>query len=196
MSALYACPACNDCDSRTIPTVEFDDCNPKVHESEITDIYFAKEDPLNPGQPATGSIDWSSAAAIEAAFNGTNGFRITVVGDKPPAEPNQRVISKRRTVNGKKKFTINADIDETNDTNYEAMRKLECGGEWFFWYVILGAKVYGGPLGIKGNVADADDVLERGEGSFERFPIVLNWYASCNPPRTDYALAENNAIAA
>lgn len=195
--ALYECPACESCENVTLPTVKFDDCLPEAnHLSEISDVYFSLEDPLNAGVPLTGAITWSDAAAIETAIDGINGFRMTVIGDKPEADDNTRTISKGRIAMGPKVFNVNFTVDETNDDNYNAMRKLECGGEFIFWYVTRAGKVYGGANGIKGNLVKADNPLDRGENTYDRFEFQFRWMASCNPPREAYALAESNSAPA
>lgn len=184
----YTCETCPaNCASADLPIVLFNECTDAVisEESEITDIYLSPEDDANPGQPKYKPATWTSAAAyVTATVNGGAGLKhLTVIGDKPLPEVTSRVISKGRVIPGLANHTLNFDIDDTTDANYNLMRRGQCGGRWVMWYKTKGGYVYGGANGFSANVANAGEVLARGEGNYSLFQFIMTWKAKCSPPR-------------
>lgn len=184
-TADYDCIACQDCDAITLPTFDFDDCNPDTKESEIYQIYMSPDDPANPGLPKSGAIDWSAAtpASITTLLAGADLTVIDVIGDLPEPEQNTRTISKRRKVSGVKKFAINATIDDVSDANYTAMRQLECSPIMRIWWATIGGRVYGGDNGVLVSISKANAPLDRGEDTYERIELMFDWEALCHPER-------------
>lgn len=182
--ADYSIPACPDCDALTLPTVDFAECDIESRESEICTIYMALDDPMNPGNPA-GTIDMSTPAGITTAVTAGDLIVFTVIGDAPEPEQTTRVVSKRRTIMGKKTFTINATVDDMNDTNYEALRELECGGSRRIWLGTIGGRLFGDPTnGILADVSKSNPmVLDRGEDTYERGEMAFTWEMTASPPR-------------
>lgn len=191
IKALYDCPDPQDCDTPVLPTVEFDPCSPEAYYlSEISHLYVSVEDPANAGVPLTGTVDWSDLAAIDTAFDGTNGIVLTGIGDMPAADEDTRQISNGRTVIGERTFTLNFTIDEANAANYEAFRSFQMGGKYIIWPLTRGGKLFGGGDGILCNVSSATNPLERGEGNYEVYNISFQWKKQCSPPQEVHAASE------
>lgn len=191
IKALYDCPDPQDCDTPVLPSVLFDPCSPEAaYLSEVNRVYISYEDPANAGVPATGTVDWQDAAAIDTAFDGTDGIVLTVIGDKPAAEEDVRQISDGRTFIGERTHSLNITIDEANNDNYEFVRSLQMGGKFIIWYATRGGKLFGGDEGILANVSSANEVLERGEGNYEVYNVTFQWKKQCSPPQETYALSE------
>ncbi len=192
IQALYECPAVQDCETPVLPSVAFDECSPDAsRRAEINRVYVSYEDPANAGVPATGAIDWSDASGITTAFDGTNGIILTVIGDKPDPEEDQRQVSNNRTIIGERTHTINATIDDMSDDNYEFVRSMQMGGKYIIWYETIGGSVFGGDEGILANVNSATLPLERGDGNYEAGNVQFSWKKVCDPPREDSALSAN-----
>lgn len=179
MAAPLQFPACvAGCNAQALPAVLFSDC-PEINASEIEDIFYAQPgsapftDVSLPGEWATRlSQSGSTAGAIR---------RLSVIGDKPAASEVRKTISKQRDVFTDATHTLNAEIDETNDTNYEAMRLMQCQQRWLIWYKTRGGKLYGGNEGIPVNIS-IRDVLGRGD-EHEKFVLTATWRSKFDPAR-------------
>ena len=194
--SLYSCVACpDDCDDFAMPAVDFADCvdSHTEEESEITEIFMTvPQDDGNGNITAVGGPgDWTSAASWAGAISASGASKVRqliVIGDKGQADQESRIISRGRTKYGPKTFTVNADIDDVSDLNYELIRNLECGVDVVFWFQTKGGYLYGGAEGIKAT-ATADWILDRGAGSYSRGAITLTWKHTCNPPRIESPIA-------
>ena len=157
--------------------------------SQITKIYITKPD-------ATPFTDWTVPTEWETRIANTDPTEptgdeiriLTVIGDKPAPSSNVIDISGGRKYTTNKNHTIPFDIDETNDVNYEAMRMLQCGGQFRIWYETLGGKLYGGDEGILATV-DISDILARGVNEIEKLTGTLSWDKKFDPERTDSPIA-------
>lgn len=196
MENLYSCPTCpENCEEFAMPSVDFADCVDAhvEEESEISEVFMTvPQDDGNGNITGVGApADWSSAASWTAAISasGAGAVRHLIgIGDKPTADQDTRTISRGRTKYGPKTFTVNFDIDDVSDLNYELIRNLECGVDVVFWFQTKGGYLYGGSTGIKAT-AQADWILDRGDGSYSRGQITLTWTALCNPPRIESPIA-------
>lgn len=168
---VVVCPT--DCDAPLSPP-SFNECAPEFNPSEIDTIYFSSPD-------FAGFTDVEDLAEWETHLTAGDIVAYTVVGDKPLAEPVQFTGSKNRNVITTRNHTLNFDVDETNDVNYEAMRKMQCGGKFRIWYKTSADKLYGGSKGVLVDIS-IGDVLARGD-EMERFTGVLTWKDKFDPPR-------------
>ena len=175
--ATITCPStCS-----TVPAaVEFDFCNPSVHFGEIEKIYVMARD-------ATALTDWTDASewATRIDNTGVTGDEIRelhVSADLPAPEREMIDISVRRKTNTPATFTINLDIDDLTDENYDFMRTTACNTEVVFWYATKD-HVYGGNSGITGNII-IDNVIERGVKSLQKFTGTITWEGTFEAQRT------------
>lgn len=177
-------PICElGCDAE-LPLVDFDDCNPEVSLSEIRKVYVGKAISA-PFTDWTDPSEWA-ARLSETSTTGDDYIRpLTVIGDLPAATNREKVISNdRRVVTGKDR-TINFEIDESTDANYDFLRQLECGVtvKRKVWFETMGNKLFGGNYGIDmyltGNI-----VLDRGTDGIERYLFIGTWQSKFSPERT------------
>ena len=175
---VITCP--NGCES-ALPVVKFDDCNPTIVLSEIQTIFLAKNS-------ATAFTDVESPTewATRLSMTATNEDAIrplTVIADKPAGAPVVKELS-----NGRKKVirldqTLNVEIDDVTDENYNFMRVSQCGGQYKMWYKTAGGKIYGGNEGISDTFLQLNEVLGRGKDEIEKIQGTVTWSGSHSPER-------------
>lgn len=178
---LPECP--ENCESE-LPVVEFSECAPETNAAQIRNLYMT-----NPGNPFT---DWNDpsewAARVDNSSTNADAIRqLIVIASKPRPEKTEKKISHSRIINGKKNHVVNVKIDETNQTNYEMLRKLECGGTKSMWYETE-KYMYGGNDGIDASF-NLDDVIEEDETALEQFEGEMKWTAAFHPERIPSPLA-------
>lgn len=174
------CP--QDCSS-PLPTPEFNACNPEFNLSEIEEIFIGKAD-------FTGFDDVEDVEEWNDFLDGADPYspgtpelvRVIVIGDKPAKSDLTVTGSQRRIITYDSTHTLNFEIDETNDANYEFMRKLQCGAKYRIWWLTRGGKMYGGNKGVLASVTIAD-VLDRGD-AIERFVGAFTWNNKFDVART------------
>jgi len=178
-----------------MPAVDFSDCSDAVEEeeSEISELFMSTiQDDGNGNLSVAGAPgDWTSAGSWAGAISnsGAGAVRHLIgIGDKGAGDQTSRTISRGRIKFGEKTFTLNFSIDDVKSVNYDFIRALECGVDVGFWYQTKGGYLYGGPTGIKAT-AQADWILDRGEGTYAVGQITLTWKAPCNPPRIESPIA-------
>lgn len=182
----YDGPDCAQCEL-TLPAINFADCTESVkdEESEICNVFLSLPDPNNPTEPLQSPGDWSSAASWDGVLgNSGNSIRDLIgIGDLPLPETSTRIISKRRRKTGLKKYTMNFDIDDMTDENYEFVRALGCGKDVVIWFATIGGYLYGGAKGFQATVTVADPQLDRGENVYAKLVLQFQWDAQSAPPR-------------
>ncbi len=167
-----------------LPAVDFSNCDPAVDFGEITHIYVTGH-----GHPL---VDWTDPAEWagrldDDTLNDDSLIRTLVVkGDQPPAESTEYEISNCRIIYGEKKFTINFDIDETNITNYDFMRQLECGTLFTIWYATENY-MYGGTSGIDATIV-ANANITRGCHELNLISGTIKWNSKFHPEKIDNPL--------
>jgi hypothetical protein len=178
---IPTCP--QDC-SATLPVVSFNDCAPELNAGNITYIYIT-----NVGNPLTNWLDeteWSARIDNDSTDSAAI-RRLRVIGSKPAPEKTETVISGDRTYYGKANHTLEIRSDETNAINHEALRDLECGGEYLVWYETIGGLRWGGNEGIQASVK-LDEVIPESSGEFINFVGQVKWKSKFTPERTEVAL--------
>lgn len=184
--AIPVCPT--DCSSQ-IPEVVFSECAPETNAGQIYNIYVT-----NIGQSfADLAQDWTVAAdwtgRLDNASTNVDAIRkFHVIGEKPVPEKVEKEISHGRIVSGKKKHTINIEIDETNATNYEMMRTLECGGSFLVWYETSGGLLYGGDDGIVATI-QLDEMIPKSEQDLILIMGTVKWTSKFHPERIQNPVA-------
>ena len=210
-NANYPCASCpTDCTSLTLPAVVFDECPniDSVEESEICTIYLDTPDPaangclpLNPigtytdttgGTDDTVNVTVLTTWLTTAVDNTTVGSvrEINVIGDKPEPEDTVKTISKRKQLIISRKHTLNIDVLELPHTNYEFMRKMQCGGSLFLWFRTIGGGFYGGENGIKVTIEKSFVQFDRGEDASKTGILKFFWFNDCDPPRDAFPIAQ------
>lgn len=183
----YECPGCNgDCGTADCVKFVTQECVDGIQlcESEICTALYSCPDPDDPTKPLFQPTDWTIEADWKAAIDNGDVCKINVIGDMPAPEQETLTLSKRRKKVGKKKFSLNLDIDEFSEANYEAMRKWECGASVFLWFQTIDGGLYGGENGIYLDITEANSPLTRGEGQYKKILLKAEWERSCHPPMT------------
>lgn len=143
MSVCYLDPCPTTC-SGTVEAVDFNECAPETHWGEVSKIYLVDSS-------FSGLVDAEDLASWALVTSQTEAGHIrtlTVIGDLPEPETTEVPISGDRIAIGAKTFNLNFTIDETNETNYEFLKMLECGGKYLIWFETSDGILYGGDLGI------------------------------------------------
>lgn len=173
-------PVCEDGCDVILAALSFSECDPDWNRAQIDKIYMASlgaDDLVNweaPGEWAT-RIDNTDVADIDKIRY------FHVIGDKPVAEGEPKEMSLARKAITDKTHTINFSIDETNETNYDFLRQLECGGNVKIWFA-SGKYLYGGNHGIEAFVS-LNDSIPRDRKEYETFEGVATWESQFHPER-------------
>ena len=160
---VITCP--NGCES-ALPVVKFDDCSPTIVLSEIQTIFLAKNS-ATAFTDVESPTEWATRLSMTATDE--DAIRpLTVIADKPAGAPVVKELS-----NGRKKVirldqTLNVEIDDVTDENYNFMRVSQCGGQYKMWYKTAGGKIYGGNEGISNTFLQLNEVLGRGKDEIEK----------------------------
>jgi hypothetical protein len=161
-----------------VPAISMDECNPSVDFSEVDKLYMtALNNPLS---------DWTDAAewATRIDNSGTNADDIRewwVSGELPEPERNVTEIDNERDVSSPMKFTMTLQVYETNLTNYDAVRFLQCETKVLIWYS-AGENLYGSTDGIEANII-ASHHITKGPREANIIQLLVTWDAAHNPER-------------
>jgi hypothetical protein len=186
----YDCPDCpDDCGDFVMPEVVSEDCIDTIISelSEIKELFIASIDPTDKTKPLGGPTDWTLKSAWEAVIANAGAGkvrRLFGVGDIPDPEKTTRVFHDNKTKVTGRKYTLTFDILSLHQTNYDAMRALQCGGTVRIWFMDRGNYLYGGLTGIPVNINDAESIFERGPDAYKKIVLKLDFTASCSPERT------------
>jgi hypothetical protein len=173
---LFPCPSgCTD----DIPDVLFVECTPEINFGEIATVAITKI-----GYPLTNVEDPAEWAARIALPSGDDEkiYLISVIGDMPAPEVNEYVVSHCRKVQSNKDFTVNIEVDETNDLNYEFMRWTQCNPTVLAW-LVTNNHIRGGNDGIEVNII-LNDQIDKDCKSIQKFIGKLTWTGANFPART------------
>lgn len=183
MSVLIpTCPT--DCLAQ-VPNVSFSLCAPTTNSAQIYNIYVGN---VGSGFTNLSTDTWSNAGAWASKLGSGTIKRFHVIGDKPAPEGQEKTISHGRVVIGKKKHTINIVIDETNATNHNMLRTLECGGQFAIWYESSGGLLWGGNDGIVASVK-LDEIIPVSEEDLITFGGTIKWISKFTPERITSPIA-------
>lgn len=180
--SIPTCPT--DCNNE-VPVVQFDECNPQINLSQINKLYVTTRD-----SPLT---DWEDPAEWASRISNTSSAddairELTVLGDKPLPEAQELEISDQRTVAINSNHTLNVAIDETNETNHQFIRLIECGGHFKIWYSTIGGKIFGGNDGINAYLK-LGMVLGGGSGDIQKYQGTAKWKAKHTEQMIDNPIA-------
>ena len=183
--SVIVLPDCPTTCAGVLGSVNFDDCAPEVHFGEISKLYLAVLDEV--GQPFASQAEFDSlahwATHIDETSTADGAIReFTVIGDQPEPEQTETYISGDRTIQGYKKFILNLEIDETNDTNYNFLLLSECGGKYKAWYATADGIVYGGYEGLEVSLK-MNQVIPRERSTIVKIMVKVSWSSKTHPLR-------------
>jgi len=182
---LPDCPT--DC-TGVLESVLFSECAPEVHFGEIAKLYLWI-DSTTP--PFDSQAEYDSAAiwagAIYTYVEGVSPtigeiLEFTVIGEWPEPEQTETPISGDRVVVGYKKFTLNLEIDETNEVNYNFLLASECNGKYKCNFETADGLIYGGYLGLDVSVK-MNQVVPRSRQEVAKFMVKISWTSKNHPFR-------------
>jgi hypothetical protein len=167
----------------TLGAVDFDDCAPEVHWGEIAKLYLWALDEV----PFASQAEYDSAAHWATHLSPTavtaGAIReFTVIGEMPEPEQTETAISGDRIVQGFKKFVLNLEIDETNETNYNFLLLSECGGKYKANFEMADGILYGGYMGIEGSVK-MNQPLPKTRQEVVKITMKVSWTSKNHPFR-------------
>jgi hypothetical protein len=155
-----------------LPTFKHDLCAPEVNVGEIENIYIGlRGEPFTDVESAT---EWTTRLASTTS---TKLVKMVVMGDKPKPASNVKEISGNRKIQLPKDHVVNFTIDETNAENHEAIRQLQCGGNFNAWYETSGGLLFGGNEGLEVFI-EADMVIPRSRGENLVYEGSMAWKAN------------------
>ena len=178
---LPDCPT--DC-TGALESVLFSECAPEVHFGEIAKLYLW----VDSATPPFGSqADYDSAAHWATHLNQTataiDDIReFIVIGEMPEPEQTETPISGDRTVIGYKKFTLNLDVDETNETNYNFLLASECNGQYKANFETADGVLYGGWEGLDVSLK-MNQVIPRSRQEIVKIMAKISWTSKNHPFR-------------
>ena len=171
------CPSgCED----YLPPFLFSECDPDVDFGQIDRIYLTGNG--HGLSDWTDPAEWATRLDNDDPDNDTLIRTLHVAGDQPAAESAETTISLCRIVYGPKSFTLNFDIDETNVTNNDAMRLIECNDLFTIWFA-AGKYLYGGTGGIDDVSITMNNVIPRGCETLNLISGTAKWKNKFHPEK-------------
>jgi len=167
-----------------LPNFEQDDCTVAAVFGQISELFLAI-----PGHPlVTG--DLAELTTRFAAADATQIVRVLVRGDRPrstAAAPLLRSNGRRIAVPGEK--SLNITIDDVTPANHEAVRQIQCGGNFLMWYKTYEGKFYFGGLGGIKAFIDIDMVIPGETTDSMTYQGTATWTAKFMEEMLLYPLA-------
>jgi hypothetical protein len=183
MSVLTLDPCPTNC-AASLGAVSFDACAPERHFGEISKLYLWV-DSATP--PFANQAQYDSAAHWNTHLNNSGVAiddirELTVIGEKPEPEQTETPISGDRTVIGYKKHTVNMEVDETNETNYNFLLVSECNGKYKANYQTADGIIYGGYKGIDVTLK-MNETIPKERTAVVKYVIKMSWSSKHHPFR-------------
>jgi hypothetical protein len=179
-------PTCPESCAGSLPEPLFNECAPEIGYGEIAKIYLAKADSAVFNNVEL-LAEWTQR--LTAGVATADAIReFTVLGDLPEPELSEIVISGNRTVRGFKKFTLNFEIDEDNDANYQAHLTFECNTKFRMWFETADGMLFGGNEGIEASIL-TNYVIPRGRTEVRKVMGKATWDSKKSPLRNVSPLA-------
>lgn len=174
-------PTCpTGCDSFLID-VDFDYCDPSIEFGEIDHIYVMAQSGSDLADWESLTV-WNARKALDPTSDTDAIIDLTVMGDLPVAETDEIEISDGRKIQSPSTFTVNFDIDDVSEDNYDFMRWLECNTVFKIWFA-ANEVLFGGNDGIEVNLT-AKYQIERGQKSIQKIVGTAKWEGKFSPERT------------
>lgn len=182
-----------DCSTVNLGTVAQDDCFPEQKKSELTHLMIARQDAID-FTDASDAAAWAARLSQSATVpSGSTAAvkdlirKIAIIGDMPAPADNEKPISGGRTFNGEKSFTLNFEIDDIGDAEYEFVRNFQYGVvNVKAWVKTLGGDLLGGNKGLNDGKKvriKAWPVYGRGQDEIVKIIGTLTWKGTVAPDR-------------
>lgn len=110
--------------------------------------------------------------------------RIPCIGDKPAEERPEITGTNGVTFDGKGTYTLNITLIDIPDQLYDYMRKVQCGKILpIIWYEDNDGNMYGQNDGIVTTKFTPNFIHDRGQDSYVRIDITIQFIAQTDPDR-------------
>ena len=173
------CPT--DCDSLLYP-VNFDDCAPQFEFGEINRIYVASR-----GADDFSAWDelgeWTARLSEDGTITDVDTVvELVVRGSWEAAEEEEIEVSDFRKAYSPSSFTVNFEVDDLSDENYEFMRWLECNPGVKIW-IGAGRHIWGGNEGIVAQLRLNQEIPMEGRKGIHKLVGMAKWESRFHPER-------------
>lgn len=183
MSVLYLPPCPVGC-SGSLEDVSFNECTPERHWGEISKVYVGPSD-LADFLNVSALGEWTT----RLADTGDDKIRTLItIGEMPEPEQTEIFTSGNRYAYSPKKYLINFEVDETNETNYLFMVMSACGGKFKIWFETSDGILYGGNSGIEVTLK-MNQVIPKEREGLVKFICQAKWQAEFAPYRCTSPMA-------
>jgi len=178
-------PVCpTGCDS-TLAENTYDFCKQHIVTGEVDHVYLANG---NAECFTNWALPGEWAARISTDSLDPNAIRrYRGIGDLPLGAADEIDISLCQKYQTEQTFTLNFDVEDVSDENYNAMRTMQCGGILKGWFS-GGGKLFGGNCGLDVSVK-AGYQIERGCKTLHKIMLVFSWENQFSPERTTNPIA-------
>lgn len=193
--STITCPS--DCAVTNLPVINFQDCNPQILSSELQELILGRSDAIS-FTDASAATEWndrissnntppgSSTAAVKDLLR-----RLKIIGDIPAPTETTRAISGGRTAVTGKVYTMNIEIDDMSNENWQFCQTVQCskaGLKVKAWPITKSGHFLGGNTGISATLK-INHLLDRGEDGIMRAVGTLEFKTFVFPNRDVFPLA-------
>jgi len=186
--SIYLLPECPTTCEGVLEAVSFSECAPETHPGEIEWLYLWVDSDTPPfaNQDEYDHIaNWLTHLS-EAGTEIDDIRAIHVIGEQPEPEQTETTISGDRIVYGYKKFTLNLEVDETNEINYNFLLGSECNGSYKANYQTADGIMFGGWQGLDVSVK-MNMVIPRSRQELIKYMIKVTWSSKNHPFRQHFS---------
>ena len=174
---LSACPT--DCNG-SLGEVSFSECAGEFHYGEISKLYVAKATAADFTSPDL-IAEWTTRLSDTA--NGADNIRTLIgIGEVTAPDMPEIAVSGDRTITGPKTYTMNFEVDETNDVNYAMMLETQCNLKYKVWAEMSDGMLYGGKTGIELTLKGNQPLL-KGRTDVLKINFTGKWKSQNDPLR-------------
>ena len=182
--SVVSLPTCPDDCTGPLESVSFNECAPETHPGEIEWLYLWVDSATPPFASQANydsAVHW--ATHLDETGTDIDDIRaIHVIGEQPEPEQTETTISGDRIVYGYKKFTLNLEVDETNETNYNFLLGSECNGSYKANYQTADGLLFGGWRGLDVSVK-MNMVIPRRRQELIKYMVKVTWSSMNHPFR-------------
>ncbi|MFH0864769.1 MAG: hypothetical protein V1904_01140 [Bacteroidota bacterium] len=158
----------------------FDYCKQTIVTGEVGLVFLA-------GGAAQCFTDWTQLGEWATRISETSMDpdairRFRGVGDAPGGTSDAVDISLCQKYYPEKTFTLNFDVEDVSQENYDFMRQVECNQLLKGWYA-AGGYLFGGNCGVDVSIG-VNYVIERGCKTLHKIKFIFSWEHQFSPQRT------------
>lgn len=182
-------PANCDTDLDLVAIAEDQECFVTPPLSQISDLYITPDNSdgaITVTEPFTWSVGVPSANAVgidNTDTASTASKQITVKGGVAAPEKIEVSGPKRQTNVIERRYTLDLEVEVTDDSMREMLRQLQSGWTSFkFWYATLGGNLFGPEAGIRPSKVDAELPLDAADDGREIGRILIEFISVKGDP--------------